>query len=316
MSRLLRKLRPLLKTALLVPLLISGASAEESIPEQPFPDSRFETIADVRMHWRERGLDVAGERPLVVLIHGFGGSAFSWRHTLDSLEAAGYPAVAVDLPPFGYSQRTGEGAGWAELVAGAAERVAPQRKRVVVGHSMGAVVAAEIAAAEPEQTQLLVFADGTPGLSQSDGMPFARILEAAPVRQAIEAWAQWQLLDKTYFSNSLGSAFGREPTAEELAGYRRPLTIPGTFAALLVRLDRRGGGAPEGWQRVPLAVVWGENDTWVPIDRVRPWLENHSKLQAFDTIEGAAHNPMDTDPDAFNEWLIEQIRSVQTSSVE
>ncbi|NBB91833.1 MAG: alpha/beta fold hydrolase [Gammaproteobacteria bacterium] len=302
-------IRLLLLIALVAPGLPSSAAGEDVIPEHPFADSRFETIDGVRMHWRERAPDAPEDRPLVVLIHGFGGSAFSWRYTLDALELAGYPAVAVDLPPFGYSERTGEGPDWAQLVNGVADHVAPGRDRVVVGHSMGAGVAAELAAATPGRIRLAVFADGTPGLRESDGLPFARVLQAAPVREAIEAWARWQLLDETYFRNSLASAFGREPTAEEVAGYRRPLMQPGTFTALLARLDRRSGGAPEGWQQVPLAVVWGENDRWVPIDRIRPWLEDHPDLRAFDTLPGAAHNPMDTHPEAFNAWLLEQLEA-------
>jgi pimeloyl-ACP methyl ester carboxylesterase len=307
--RLMRLPRRLLMAALIAPGFVAAAGTGGEIPDKPFGDSRFETVDGVRVHWRERIPAAPGDRPLVVLIHGFGGSAFSWRHTLEALEQAGYPCVAVDLPPFGYSERTGEGPSWAELVAGVADRVAPGRPLKLVGHSMGAGVAAEVAAAAPDRVELLVLAAGTPGLRGTDSGWFSLALDAAPVREAIEAWARWQLLDETSFKNSLASAFGREPTEAEIEGYRQPLTIPGTFTALLARLERREGGAPEGWQQVPLAVVWGENDRWVPIDRIRPWLEDHPNLQAFDTLAEAAHNPMDTHPEAFNDWLIEQLQA-------
>jgi pimeloyl-ACP methyl ester carboxylesterase len=37
-----------------------------------------------------------GEEPLVVLLHGFPESWYSWRHQLPALADAGYHAVAPD----------------------------------------------------------------------------------------------------------------------------------------------------------------------------------------------------------------------------
>ena len=43
----------------------------------------------------------AGEGPLVLLVHGFPESAYSWRHQLPALAAAGYHAVAPDMRGYG-----------------------------------------------------------------------------------------------------------------------------------------------------------------------------------------------------------------------
>ena len=45
----------------------------------------------------------AGEGPLVLLVHGFPESAYSWRHQLPALAAAGYHAVAPDMRGYGES---------------------------------------------------------------------------------------------------------------------------------------------------------------------------------------------------------------------
>src|ERR1044072_3380498 len=42
-----------------------------------------------------------GSGPLVLLVHGFPESWYSWRHQLSALAAAGYRAVAVDVRGFG-----------------------------------------------------------------------------------------------------------------------------------------------------------------------------------------------------------------------
>ncbi|MBY0512126.1 MAG: alpha/beta hydrolase [Rhodospirillaceae bacterium] len=46
-----------------------------------------------------------GEGPLVLMVHGFPGLAYSWRHQMEPLAEAGYRAVAVDLPGYGGSDR-------------------------------------------------------------------------------------------------------------------------------------------------------------------------------------------------------------------
>src|SRR5215471_4451682 len=57
----------------------------------PFIRHRQLTAGSLSMHVAE-----AGEGPLVLLLHGFPESWYSWRHQLTALAAAGYHAVAPD----------------------------------------------------------------------------------------------------------------------------------------------------------------------------------------------------------------------------
>jgi pimeloyl-ACP methyl ester carboxylesterase len=41
----------------------------------------------------------------VLLIHGTGAWSEIWRETIEPLSAAGFRTVAIDLPPFGYSEK-------------------------------------------------------------------------------------------------------------------------------------------------------------------------------------------------------------------
>ena len=47
----------------------------------------------------------AGEGPLVLLVHGFPESWYSWRHQLPALADAGYRAVAIDVRGYGRSSK-------------------------------------------------------------------------------------------------------------------------------------------------------------------------------------------------------------------
>src|SRR5699024_10668007 len=57
---------------------------------------RYATINGITMHYVEQG-----EGPLVVLLHGFPHTWFSWRHQITGLAEAGYRVVAPDLRGMG-----------------------------------------------------------------------------------------------------------------------------------------------------------------------------------------------------------------------
>ena len=59
---------------------------------------RIEHVNGIRIHSVE-----AGEGPLVLLVHGFPESWYSYRHQLPALAEAGYRAVAIDVRGYGRS---------------------------------------------------------------------------------------------------------------------------------------------------------------------------------------------------------------------
>jgi len=63
-------------------------------------NSRFVETNGIRMHYVE-----AGSGPLVVMLHGFPESWYSWRHQLPALAGAGFHAVAPDMRGYGQTDR-------------------------------------------------------------------------------------------------------------------------------------------------------------------------------------------------------------------
>lgn len=102
-----------------------------------------------RIHLVEQGTG-----PLVLLVHGFPESWYSWRHQLPALAAAGYRAVALDVRGYGRSSRPGDVAAYRmlELVEdnAAVVRALGERSAVVVGHDWGATIAANSALVRPD----------------------------------------------------------------------------------------------------------------------------------------------------------------------
>ncbi|MER7738051.1 alpha/beta hydrolase [Streptomyces sp. NPDC096538] len=95
-----------------------------------------------------------GRGPLVLLLHGFPESWYSWRHQLPALAAAGYRAVAVDVRGYGRSSRPVDPDAYRvrELVADAVAVVEAlgERTAVVVGHDWGSSVATNAALIRPD----------------------------------------------------------------------------------------------------------------------------------------------------------------------
>jgi pimeloyl-ACP methyl ester carboxylesterase len=109
----------------------------------------------IRMHVAE-----AGSGPLVVLLHGFPESWYSWRHQLHALADAGYHVVAPDLRGYGQTDRPAEVEKYTQLhlvgdVIGLLDALG-ERQAVVVGHDWGAPVAWNTALFRPDRVRGVV----------------------------------------------------------------------------------------------------------------------------------------------------------------
>jgi pimeloyl-ACP methyl ester carboxylesterase len=110
---------------------------------------RTESVNGIRIHCVE-----AGEGPLVLLVHGFPESWYSYRHQLDALASAGYRAVAIDVRGYGRSsapvgieayrmlRKVGDNVG---LV-----RALGEEQAIIVGHDWGAPIAWSSALLRPD----------------------------------------------------------------------------------------------------------------------------------------------------------------------
>ncbi len=97
-------------------------------------------VNGIRIHAVEQGTG-----PLVLMLHGFPESWYSWRHQLDGLAQAGYRAVAIDQRGYGRSSKLGTTDAYRidRLVEDAVGVVAAlgETQAVVVGHDWGAPIA-------------------------------------------------------------------------------------------------------------------------------------------------------------------------------
>lgn len=111
---------------------------------------RFVDTNGIAMHIAE-----LGEGPVVVLLHGFPETWYSWRHQLPALAAAGYHAVAPDLRGYGRTDRPAAVERYSQLhlvgdVIGLLDALGAERA-VLVAHDFGTSVAWNAALMRPDR---------------------------------------------------------------------------------------------------------------------------------------------------------------------
>lgn len=110
---------------------------------------RIVPVNGIRLHAVE-----AGEGPLVLLVHGFPESWYSYRHQLHVLAAAGYRAAAIDVRGYGRSSAPPAIEDY-RMLRHVADNVAlvrelGEQQAVVVGHDWGAPIAWNSALLRPD----------------------------------------------------------------------------------------------------------------------------------------------------------------------
>jgi pimeloyl-ACP methyl ester carboxylesterase len=191
----------------------------------------------------------------IVLLGGFVEPSWVWSRAAPLL-ARRHRVYAVDLPPFGFSQRRGPYtlAHWSALVRGFIARLR-LRRPVVVGHSLGAAVAVSVASV----TAGIVLLDGDALPAGGPGF-LASVLVPPWFTSAyrIVTGSDW------VFGRVLRNAGAPVVDDAVIDRWQAPFRVPGTAAALrsMLRYGIQGvSAATLRAVRVPRLVVWGGRDT-------------------------------------------------------
>jgi len=96
---------------------------------------------------------VQGEGPLVMMVHGWPESWYSWRHQFEPLVAAGYKGAAIDVRGYGGSSRPHPVEAYdMQSIVGDLQAVADQLgggKAILIGHDWGAPIVWNAALVDP-----------------------------------------------------------------------------------------------------------------------------------------------------------------------
>ncbi len=258
--------------------------------------SRFVQAGGLRWH-----VQVAGQGPVVLLLHGTGAATHSWAGLLPLL-AAHFTVVAPDLPGHGFTDTPrAPGLSLPGMAAGVAAllRVLDVQPALVAGHSAGGAVAARMVLDRSIAPRALVGLNAA--LMPFDGIagylfsPIARMLVSVPPATRLFAWrgSDPRFVDRLL--RETGSNIG--PTAS--AFYARLVGSPKHVAAalgMMANWDLRPLAQALPGLPVPLVLVVGSNDrTTRPSDarRVRAMVPGAKIV----TLAGLGHLAHEERPD-------------------
>ncbi|MEL7116514.1 MAG: alpha/beta fold hydrolase, partial [Pseudomonadota bacterium] len=185
-------MRLIILSGLLIALALGGLRLAAHLRERESrddllpSDGRLVATSEGRIFVTERG--TIGD-PSVLLIHGSVGWSAMWLPTLEALADAGYRAIALDLPPMGYSDVPPDGAYDREaqarriLALMAALEIRPH----LVAHSFGAGPASEAVMSAPDRVTSLVIVDGALPLDPGHEAQLPSVLRPLWVREVVVA---------------------------------------------------------------------------------------------------------------------------------
>jgi pimeloyl-ACP methyl ester carboxylesterase len=316
MRRLLRVALVLLG-AVFVVLTIAAIAIDvspigASKPAQRLYQGPYVRIGRTLVAYREWG---SGGTP-IVLLGGAAEPSWVWHAVAPRLAAAGHRVFALDLPPFGYTQRNVQPSmrGWLALLHGFEQRLGITRP-LLVGHSLGAAVAAGEALTRPRAVAGIVLLDG-------DARPFGGGRSWLP-HLLVYPWtdAAYRLLTGSDWvvGHVLRSAWGPQPPSfphATLAQFERPFRVAGTLGELRTLMGRGLPGVSLeelGRIRIRRAVVWGSADT---VDSISSGRATAAALGVpLERIPGAGHLSMLSRPSRVAELILKTERQRPQRSV-
>jgi 3-oxoadipate enol-lactonase len=204
---------------------------------------------------------VLGAGPTVLMLHGIGGGHLSFAPQVETLASSGYRAVAWDMPGYGRSAPI-EPYNFKGLAQSCIALIEALKcgDVVLVGHSMGGMVAQEVMARRPELVSKLVLCGTSPSFGKADGQWQREFI--AQRTAPLDAGKSMAELAEVLVPQIVGP--GSLPEGVRLATHCMSLVPASTYRRALealVTFDRRAN-LPR--IQVPTLVVAGEHDPNAP----------------------------------------------------
>jgi pimeloyl-ACP methyl ester carboxylesterase len=280
------------------------------------PSGRYVPTRSGRVFLQEAG---PTDGVAVVLFHGTAAWSELWRQTMTALAEVGFRAVAIDMPPFGFSDRPGNYTrrDQAERVRDILDQLAVP-SAIILGHSFGAGAAAETVLRFPDRVRGLVLVDAALGLSAPAETSTPLVMRYGFARELVVA---------TTITNPLATRFllaqliaKKERAANYVSVLQQPMTIRNSTPDLAEWLlyftsdDRMAMSADRAsYARISArtAIIWGDKDTITPLAQAE---DLHALIPAatMTVLPGLGHIPSQIeDPDSFNRALIAQLLAIK-----
>lgn len=294
---------------------------EKLSPIEGAPTSgRLVQAYDIRIFIQEDGPEFG---PAVLLVHGTGAWSEIWRETIDVLAQNGFHVIAMDVPPFGYSEkpqgvRKYSREQQARRIIRLLETLGLQNV-TLIGHSVGSRPVIEAAMEAPDKISNLVLVDPALGFAKrskefQQNQP-SRLIKIffnfTMLRNAVlAAFATNPSFTRKIFSSFVSNTDA--VTEERIVMLQQPYVIKNITNAygdwlqyLVVEQDTSLTNNFENFNKLkmPVYIIWGSTDNVTPLwqgERLQQLIPK-SRLSI---IQNAGHIPYIENPEQFNKLLL------------
>jgi pimeloyl-ACP methyl ester carboxylesterase len=287
-------------------------------------------------HWRHVG---DPSHPSLVLIHGFATGSGHWRGNAQVLASAGWSVYGLDLVGFGASTQPAlrlDNRLWASQVQAFLKEVV-QGPAVLVGHSLGGLVALTCSVFSPElvlaliaaplpDPALLMASATDPETTHCRRPPWRRktkrgmvrlLCHILPLEVFVPLLVHSPLLDLAIQAAYCRPVVGDGELRRLIAGPARQLGAVRALRAMSKAMALRPfrATAPSLLRRVrrPMLLIWGEQDALVPLE-VGWQCQRFRRDIAVMVIPDAGHCPHDEKPQLFNGEVIAWLANLSIHS--
>lgn len=311
-KRLLQLISILLFLYCFLPWFFPVETKQLSSSELPYHNSQFILVNRTRIHYRVWTPKQIENK--VFFLHGFAGSTFSFRKNIDSLVAHNSLVVAMDLPGFGFSDKSDTADYSMENIFKVIDQLLADNNSVTsqkwtfIGHSMGAAIVSVYAGSHFDNVKNLVLIGGAPLKNREIGVLSRIVLKFPPTRRWADVMMKNYFVKEKRFEELLSSAYSQKPLPEDVAGYMKPFTYTNSGSAVMRFFSAAGGKLATGYdlKKFPLTVIWGSNDTWLPVDIMYNCKKENPQAKTY-LINGAGHCPMETHAAEVNKILVNSL---------
>lgn len=283
-------------------------------------NGRWIIAHDVNMYLQEFG---SPEGKPLVLVHGTGAWSGTWNSNIPAMVQAGYRVIAIDLPPFGFSEH-------APIVDYSRKA---QAKRILstienlnlasvtlLGHSFGGGPAAEAVMMDSKRISHLILVDAAIGLHtdapkqcETPAIPI-RLIGWRPLRTAlISAGGTNPLFSEFWLRQFVARKEVVTPTRTAI--YQAPFATHDFTASLgdwawqfATGCEDPISATAQGFKNleVPVTLIWGDEDTITPLAQGQQLqkLIARSRLMVLNAV---GHIPQIENITLFNKHVVEAL---------
>jgi YbgC/YbaW family acyl-CoA thioester hydrolase len=265
-----------------------------------------EHVQRLMVHGVNLAVEVRGEGPAILFVHGYPLDRTIWRDQLEALE--GFRRIAPDLRGMGQSDAPDLGYGMSIYAADLAALLDALAIDDVIlcGLSMGGYIAFEFLRNWRPRVRGLVLMDTRAEADTSEGRR-ARDAAAATARERGAAAVAESLLPKMLAGSTIS---GRPEVVEWVRGLMAATPVAGMVGALAAMRDREGSESLlPALAGIPTLVIVGEADGLTPPDQARA-LAQAIPGARLAIIPGAGHLPPVEQPEATTRSLQEFLSSI------